>query len=134
LCGVLEQCKKGPDRDIFGRAARDLAIALQQVIAESGGTFEGLEPVWQALLQAAAELLVRSGASVTSGPVVGAVQAVPLLSADSYSTLLRRQLSGEPQAPLVPQDPAMISLMSVMQPSMACLPPAPHDGSGIVRL
>jgi hypothetical protein len=74
-----------------------LATALEHVIAASGTPFAQLQPEVQAMLQAAADMLVRLAPDASAAAVTSAVRAVPLLRADSYSTLLARQLSGNAQ-------------------------------------
>jgi hypothetical protein len=74
---------------------------IQEIIKASGGTFNGLEPAMQALLQAAAERVVycpsdtrqRVAPAVMLGAAlspaaVSVSKSVPLLLADSYSHLL----------------------------------------------
>lgn len=74
--------------------ATQLCAAVRQVLAESGGSFYGLEPAMQALLQAAAERALCSGADVASPTIVSIIQAVPLLNGSSYTRVLDRVLIG----------------------------------------
>lgn len=96
-CSIAQKRAAGDDPGSVEHAVLAVGTALSHVIAESGTTFAQLQPAVQALLQAAADLLVRLAPDASAAAVLITVQAVPLLSCESYSALLQRQLSGNAQ-------------------------------------
>jgi hypothetical protein len=77
------------------RYAIHISPVLQQIVSESGGSFQELEPAMQAIVQAAATAVVTSP-HIPAGSclVSGLLPVVPLLTAEGYSTLLDDLLTG----------------------------------------
>lgn len=74
-----------------------MSQAVQQIVAESGGSFQKLEPVMQAIVQAASTWLVKACPHVraNSAPVLQLLPVVPLLTAQAYSLLFQQLLTGK---------------------------------------
>jgi hypothetical protein len=71
-------------------------IVVQQIIAESGGSYQKLEPAVQAVVQAAAIAVVECpGIWANPAPVLGLLPVVPLPTAWSFSLVLDRLLTSE---------------------------------------
>jgi hypothetical protein len=69
---------------------------VQQIVAESGGSFQKLEPAMQAIVQAAAAAVVECpGIRADSAPFLGLLPVVPLLTAWGYSLILDELLTSE---------------------------------------
>jgi hypothetical protein len=80
--------------------AMHVIIVEQQIIAESGGSYQKLEPAVQAIVQAAAIAVVECpGIWAHPAPVLGLLPMVPLPTAWSYSLVLDRLLTSEGMYP-----------------------------------
>ena len=76
--------------------AQQMSTVLQQLVLESGGDFRAMEPVMQALVQAAAlTMVVNAHIKANAAPVWSLLQVVPLLAARGYDLIFRQLLSGE---------------------------------------
>jgi hypothetical protein len=74
-----------------------MSQAVQQIVVESGGSFEKLEPAMQAIVQAASTWLVEACQHVraNSAPVLQLLPVVPLMTSHAYSLLLEQLLTGK---------------------------------------
>jgi hypothetical protein len=65
------------------------------LIAASGGSFSNLEPAAQAIVQAAAKVIVHSSYATTDLPAILAlIKAVPLMHNADYNALFKRPYAG----------------------------------------